>query len=217
MSIRRRIVRHSGLCALICALLVASPLQAADAAAGYEGWAFAGAREAALSREFSHRSQQIDFSTHSAATDGAGSLLGLKLSRAFENGLTLDAGVAHSQADAQPHIAPVDYQDAFLGFRYNQLTGQVWYLDEPDASGLRSLYYQAGWKTPVTDQFSLSLQMGQAYRQGRFQNGYPDLSIAAEGEIEGYGLGIRLIDRSGLGSGNQDGYSLMGSISRRFR
>lgn len=216
MSTSGKIFRLTVPCALLSALLVALPLQAAETATGYEGWAFSSSDQSAMARAFSlNRGTGLAVGDTVAAAGADGSL-GLQLTRAFNNGLALDAGITHTQERLEQALSPVDYQDAFLGFRYNHLSGQVWYMDDYDAGSSRSLYYQAGWKAPVTERFSLSLQMGQAYREGRFQNPYPDLSIAAEGEIQGYGLGVRLIDRSGLGLGNDNGYSLMGSISKRF-
>ncbi|HSH29962.1 MAG TPA: hypothetical protein VK971_08670, partial [Thiohalobacter sp.] len=137
------------------------------------------------------------------------------------NGLALDAGVAHGQERAvEPlGLSRHDYHDAFLGFRYQGFSGQVWYLDGPQSEdGDRGFYYQAGWKAPVSERLSLSLQMGQSYRHGiGFEHDYPDLSVAAEGNFDSYGLGIRLIDRSGLGlAGEDNGYRLMGSFRKRF-
>lgn len=219
-------IRCLALCAAISAQFASLSLQAADSDAGYEGWAFSTARSS-LARDpvtsrndTPWRSDPADRTTTSTAVAVP---QGLQLSRTLDNGLALDAGLAQGQElDHQStSLTDTDYRDAFLGVRYQGFTGQVWYLDEPraeDGSQQQSLYYQAGWTTPVSDRFSVSLQMGQSYRRGMgFEHDYPDLSIAAEGNFAGYGLGIRLIDRSGMGFGEEDaGYSLIGSFSKPF-
>lgn len=209
--------RTLALGALLGAQACAFPALAADASSGYEGWAFSTA-DSALARD-----PLAGYNRADAAAGGTAYAApqGLQLSRTLDNGLALDAGMARGREHAvEPlGLSRHDYHDAFLGFRYQGFSGQVWYLDEPqNADGDRSFYYQAGWKAPVSERLSLSLQMGQSYRQGvGFDQGYPDLSIAAEGDFDSYGLGIRLIDRSGLGlAGEDNGYSLMGSFRKRF-
>ncbi|RRQ19964.1 TorF family putative porin [Thiohalobacter thiocyanaticus] len=226
MSACGNYIRHLCLRAALCApLLFAPSLQAADAAAGvgYEGWAFS-TTETSLAREpLDSRAWQGNAGGYETVS-ATPAPLGLQLTRTLDNGLALDAGLSHGQMlDRQPPPgrSRADYHDAFLGVRYQGFSGQVWYLDEPRAEGgsqQQSLYYQAGWTAPVSERMSVSLQMGQSYRRGAgFEHDYPDLSIAAEGDFGGYGLGVRLIDRSGLGYGEQDaGYSLIGSFSKPF-
>lgn len=219
-------IRCLALCAAISAQFASLSLQAADSDAGYEGWAFSTTGSSLAREPMTPRNDTPWRSdpTHRTTTSTAVAVpQGLQLSRTLDNGLALDAGLAQGQElDHQsPVLSSTDYRDAFLGVRYQGFTGQVWYLDEPraeDGSQQQSLYYQAGWTTPVSDRFSVSLQMGQSYRRGMgFEHDYPDLSIAAEGNFAGYGLGIRLIDRSGMGFGEEDaGYSLIGSFSKPF-
>ena len=214
---------NRSLCSLaLGALLGAQAALAADSPAGYEGWAFS-TTDAALARDplADYRQHQPVVGT-GANTTRMDPPTGLQLSHTLDNGMALDAGLAQGHERATEDsitLSGRDYQDAFLGVRYHGFSGQVWYLDQPGGEdGARSFYYQAGWKAPVNDRLSVSLQMGQSYRRGiGFDQEYPDLSVAAEGNFDGYGLGIRLIDRSGLGlSGEDADYSLMGSFSKRF-
>ena len=208
--------------ALLGAQAAVHPVLAADTAGGYEGWAFT-TTGSALARDPLAGYRRHDETAADGTASGMPRPQGLQLSHTLDNGMALDAGMARGRewvADDSLALSGRDYQDAFLGFRYQGFSGRVWYLDQPgDESGTRSIYYQAGWKAPVNERLSLSLQMGQSYRQGvGFNQEYPDLSIAAEGRFDGYGLGIRLVDRSGLGlAGEDEGYSLMGSFSKRFR
>ncbi|HSH30530.1 MAG TPA: hypothetical protein VK971_11525, partial [Thiohalobacter sp.] len=104
----------------------AFPALAADVASGYEGWAFSAA-DSALARD-----PLTGYSRASVAAGGTAYTTpqGLQLSRTLNNGLALDAGVAHGQERAvEPlGLSRHDYHDAFLGFRYQGFSGQVWYL-----------------------------------------------------------------------------------------
>jgi hypothetical protein len=216
-----RLLCSLALGALLGAQAVGHSALAAEGPDGYEGWAFS-TTEAALARD-----PLADYRQYKPVRPGVNAArmnptTGLQLSHTLDNGMALDAGMTRGRepvTEDSLSLSGRDYQDAFLGFRYHGFSGRVWYLDQPgDQDGARSFYYQAGWKAPVNDRLSVSLQMGQSYRHGiGFDQEYPDLSIAAESSFDGYGLGIRLIDRSGLGLAGEDpGYSLMGSFSKRF-
>lgn len=137
----------------------------------------------------------------------------------FDNGLSVDLGVSMAQGT---QFNPINYRDYFLGMRYGSLEGKVWYLPEvQDQDEPASLYYEAGWTQPVSDQLSFSLHLGQQQPLGNSLLGLqpstePNLSFGASANLRGYGLGLRLIDNGGRMFGGEDDLSIMGSISKPF-
>lgn len=147
----------------------------------------------------------------------------------FLGQLSLDAGVSVAHI---PEFLPsavsgladdaINYRDYFLGLRYGSLDGKVWYLPESD-SGMETsaMYYEAGWAQPVTDKLSLSVRLGQydgSSSNRLFEpNNMPSLSLGATTTLEGYGLGLRLIDGGGQMFGGEQDLQLMGSISKPLR
>ena len=143
--------------------------------------------------------------------------------RHFMNGLSLDAGVsvAHTPEYALlPSVSTINYHDYFLGLRYGVLEGKVWYLPETHLGEPSGLYYEAGWQQLVTDKLSLSIRLGQYADVDPMldsSNEVPSLSLGASTTVDGYGLGLRLIDGGGRMFGGEQDLQLMGSISKPLR
>lgn len=144
----------------------------------------------------------------------------------FLGRLSLDAGVsvAHipeytSNTVSGSPDGTINYRDYFFGLRYGALDGKVWYLPEAHFGDEASaMYYEAGWAQPVTDNLSLSVRLGQY--DGNSSNrlfgahDMPSLSLGASTTLEGYGVGLRLIDGGGHIFGGEQDLQLMGSISK---
>lgn len=139
------------------------------------------------------------------------------LGHRFESGLNLDLGMSLAHI---PDRSSINYHDYFLGLSYGALDGKVWYLPETALNEDSSLYYEAGWQQPVTENFSLSLRLGQ-YSSGYTPYGeeaeLPSLSFGASTDVGGYGLGLRLVDQGGSAFGGEQDLRLMGSISKPLR
>ncbi len=133
----------------------------------------------------------------------------------FANGLNLDLGISLSHVTES--VDTINYRDYFLGLSFGALEGKVWYLPETAFSDEPSLYYEAGWLQPVTENLSLSVRLGQYSSDYSSFQGYsdqPSLSLGASTEVRGYGLGLRLIDNGGQMFGGDQDLRLMGSISK---
>lgn len=143
--------------------------------------------------------------------------------RNFMNGLSLDAGiaVAHKPENTLPSsFSTINYHDYFLGLRYGALDGRVWYLPETQMGEPSGLYYEAGWQQLVTDKLSLSVRLGHYADADTLLNPAtesPSLSLGASTTVDGYGLGLRLIDSGGQMFGGGQDLQLMGSISKPLR
>lgn len=143
--------------------------------------------------------------------------------RSFMNGLSMDAGVSVAHTPGYTHtqaFSTIDYHDYFLGMRYGALDGRVWYLPETRLGEPSGLYYEAGWQQPVSDKFSLSIRLGHFADTNQFLNSsddMPSLSLGASTTVDGYGLGLRLIDGGGHMFGGEQDLQLMGSISKPLR
>jgi len=136
------------------------------------------------------------------------------LERKFNEKLSLDLGFNLSQ-NLQP-VTPINYQDFYLGMSYGSIGGRVWLRDRGDQGGEPGWYYEAGWQGALSRDTSVSLQLGQGYRNGGFERTIPDLSISAHTRFRDYRFGVRLIDHSGFGLNNNQDFSLIGSIQKRF-
>lgn len=145
------------------------------------------------------------------------------IGRNFMNGLSLDAGisVAHlPDYSLTPAVSTIDYHDYFLGLRYGSLDGRVWYLPESHLGEPSGFYYEAGWRQPVTEKLSLSVRLGHYADANTLldpAHDLPSLSLGASTTVEGYGLGLRLIDGGGHMFGGEQDLQLMGSISKPLR
>lgn len=143
--------------------------------------------------------------------------------RSFMNGVSLDAGVsvAHTpEYTLLPSVSTINYHDYFLGLRYGALDGKVWYLPETHLGEPSGLYYEAGWQQLVTDKLSLSVRLGHYADADPLQassEDVPSLSFGASTTVDGYGLGLRLIDGGGRMFGGEQDLQLMGSISKPLR
>lgn len=149
------------------------------------------------------------------------------IGRSFLGGLSLDAGVSVTHvpeymttalSDQLPD-STINYHDYFFGVRFGALDGKVWYLPETRFGGEPSaVYYEAGWAQPVTDKLSLSVRLGQydgsVSNRLLGPNDMPSLSLGASTTLDGYGLGLRLIDGGGHMFGGEQDLQLMGSISK---
>lgn len=145
----------------------------------------------------------------------------------FLGGLSLDAGVSISHVPEYATTAlsrqlgdsAINYRDYFLGLSFGALDGKVWYIPEDNLnSELAAVYYEAGWAQLVTDKLSLSVRLGQydGDASDRFlgPGDMPSLSLGATTTLDGYGLGLRLIDGGGRMFGGEQDLQLMGSISK---
>jgi hypothetical protein len=145
------------------------------------------------------------------------------IERNFMNGLTLDAGVsvAHTpEYSLSPSVETINYHDYFLGMRYGALDGRVWYLPEKHLGEPVGFYYEAGWQQLVTDSLSLSVRVGHYSETDQIlysSQDVPSLSLGASTTVQGYGLGLRLIDGGGQMFGGEQDLRLMGSISKPLR
>lgn len=145
----------------------------------------------------------------------------------FLGRLSLDAGVSVSRVPKYATSAlsgqlpdnTINYRDYFLGLSFGALDGKVWYLPEDNLSGeLAAVYYEAGWAQHVTNKLSLSVRLGQfggdASDRLLGPGDMPSLSLGATTTLDGYGLGLRLIDGGGQMFGGEQDLQLMGSISK---
>lgn len=145
----------------------------------------------------------------------------------FLGGVSLDAGVSVAHVPEYPTTAlsgqlpenTINYRDYFLGLSLGALDGKVWYLPESSLGGESSaVYYEAGWAQPVTDKLSLSVRLGQYEDSSPNRllgtDDMPSLSLGASTSLDGYGLGLRLIDSGGRMFGGEQDLQLMGSISK---
>lgn len=145
------------------------------------------------------------------------------IGRNFMNGLSLDAGVSVAHAPdytLSPSVETINYHDYFLGMRYGALDGRVWYLPENRLGEPSGLYYEAGWQKLVTDSLSLSVRLGHYADASPLldpSRDAPSLSLGASTTVDGYGLGLRLIDGGGRMFGGEQDFQLMGSISKPLR
>lgn len=140
------------------------------------------------------------------------------VSHRFTNGLNLNLGMSLSHVTESAET--INYRDYFLGLSFGALEGKVWYLPETAFTDEPSLYYEAGWQQPVTENLSLSLHLGQYstdYSSIQGLNDQPSLSLGASTQVRGYGLGLRLIDGGGQMFGGDEDLRLMGSISKPLR
>lgn len=146
------------------------------------------------------------------------------IERTFLSGLSLGAGVsvAHVPDYAlTPPTNTINYHDYFLGLSYGSLDSKIWYLPESRRGDPAGLYYEAGWQRPVSDTVSLSVRLGQyadvQSRAFETSSDMPSLSLGASTTLDGYGLGLRLIDGGGRMFGGDRDLQLMGSISKSLR
>lgn len=145
------------------------------------------------------------------------------IGRNFMNGVSFDAGisVAHTpDYTLTPSVNTINYHDYFLGMRYGALDGRVWYLPETRLGEPSGLYYEAGWQQLVSDKLSLSVRLGHYADANPLldpSHDAPSLSLGASTTVEGYGLGLRLIDGGGHMFGGEQDLQLMGSISKPLR
>lgn len=140
------------------------------------------------------------------------------VSHSFANGLNLDLGMSLSHVTESAET--INYRDYFFGLSFGALEGKVWYLPETTYTDEPSLYYEAGWQQPVTENLSLSLHLGQystGYSSIQGFNDQPSLSLGASTQVRGYGLGLRLIDSGGQMFGGDEDLRVMGSISKPLR
>lgn len=146
------------------------------------------------------------------------------IERNFLSGVSLGAGVSVAHVpdySLTPSASTINYHDYFLGLSYGALDSKVWYLPESGLGEPSGLYYEAGWQQPVTDNFSLSVRLGQyngdTSRLLESSSEMPSLSLGASTTLDGYGLGLRLIDSGGRMFGGEQDLQLMGSISKPLR
>lgn len=133
----------------------------------------------------------------------------------FTNGLNLDLGM--SLAHESERVETINYRDYFLGLSFGSLEGRLWYLPETAFTEEPSLYYEAGWRQPISEKLSFSLRLGHsstAYSNLAGSTDQPSLSLGASTMVRGYGLGLRLIDHGGRMFGGEQDLRLMGSISK---
>lgn len=140
------------------------------------------------------------------------------VSHSFANGLNLDLGMSLSHVTKSAET--INYRDYFLGLSFGALEGKVWYLPETAFTDEPSLYYEAGWQQPVTENLSFSLRLGQystGYSSIQGFNDLPSLSLGASTQVRGYGFGLHLIDSGGQMFGGDEDLRVMGSISKPLR
>lgn len=180
---------------------------------GTAQWSLAGAPAGGMDSGFHFDLNRPESGLDLYAMERRQSQFATQLQRQFDENLSVDIGLSYS---SKIQHNPIDYKDIFMGMNYGAVGGRVWYLDPAQSPDEGGWYYEAGWQSPVARDFSLAFQVGQGFRNGQATREVPDLSVSAFGAYRGYDLGVRVIDRSGLGMTGETDFSLMGSLRKRF-
>ena len=147
-------------------------------------------------------------------------------SHEFAPGVKIDAGFSRSRdldaSTVSPAAGRFDYQDLFVGIRFRGLGGRAWRLDprsSREAGAGTRWYYEAGMERRLTDNWSVSLQLGSPLDGDLFTSvRRPDLSLGARYRYRGFDLGLRVIEHGQRATDETSGggFSFMGSVSHRF-
>lgn len=217
---RHLLVGQGLACALACLITLPATVLAASPLAMEASLGAGGSPDWQRHFDFSHPQSGLDLfarqireiASHSHFSRALGSIL-------------LDAGVSRSR-EREVLLSPgmprtgIDYQDLFVGVRYRGLGGRAWRLDPRSSrsAGFDSRwYYEAGMERRLSDNWSVSVQLGGPLDRNLLTDPALDISLGTRYRFRGFDLGLRLVDQSSRLSGtHSNGLSLLGSVSRRF-